>query len=315
MLIFLNNFLNYRIILFSTTMFFLVIDIISLNALDINPALLERYKYQNVIIRLNNGDIFSCEILNYEFENGKINKLEVSTAIGKTTIFVEEIAEIMHYQDYNRHSHRIYLLPTAEPISNNHFVGNFEILFFYGGFGISDYISITAGRSVIPTVRSQEQISIVNAKATLFQQYWESMEGNMSLAFGYNYALVNSNNTISHLYSSISFRGAKSILTASIFTKLGQKDYYEARFGDNFLPFTFENGSFGFALGLDTRFSSTRDIHFIGELWNSNITKPGSSALLIGLRLGNTKVAADFGLAVYGSPYFIPFTSFAWTPF
>ncbi len=282
---------------------------------QIDMHFLDKYKFTQVIVRLNNGDVFSCELLNYEVEDGKVTKLEVATAIGKTKIFADEIAEIMHYQDYNRHSHRIYILPTAEPISGNHFIGNYEILFFYFGFGVSDYLSITAGRSVIPSIRSQEQISVVNAKATLFQQYWESMEGNMSIALGGNYALVNSNNVISHLYSAVSFRGAKSILTASVFAKIGQNDYYEARFGENFLPFSFENGSFGFALGLDTRFSSTRDIHFIGELWNSNITKPGSSGLLLGFRIANTKVAADFGIAVFGSPYFVPFTSFTWTPF
>lgn len=314
MLINLNNPSKlFSMLAFAIVIFNLLIH--SANANDIDSELIDKYKFTQVIIRLNNGDIFSCEIQNYELEDGKISKIEVVTAIGKTKIFADEIAEIMHYQDYNRHSHRIYILPTAEPISDNHFVGNFEIMFFYLGFGISDYVSITAGRSVIPSIRSQEQISVVNAKATLFQQYWESMEGNMSIAIGYNHALVNSNNTISHAYSAVSFRGAKSILTASVFAKIGSKDYHEARFGENFFPFAFENGSFGFALGLDTRFSSTKDVHFIGELWNSNITKPGSSGLLLGFRIGNTKVAADFGIAVFGSPYFVPFTSFAWTPF
>lgn len=312
------NFLNITLKPLSVLILALLLFCMSskiLFANEIDLKILEKYKFTQVVVRLNNGDVFSCEILNYELEDGKVNKVEVATAIGKTKIFADEIAEIVHYQDYNRHSHRIYILPTAEPISGNHFVGNFEILFFYVGFGISDYFSITAGRSVIPTIRSQEQFSVVNAKATLYQQYWDSMEGNMSIALGYNHALVNSDNTVSHLYSAISFRGAKSILTASVFAKIGSKDFYEARFGENFLPFSFENGSIGFAIGLDTRFSSTRDIHFIGELWNSNITKPGSSGLLLGFRIGNTKIAADFGLAVFGSPYFVPFTGFVWTPF
>lgn len=310
----LNIVLKYMLLLVFGVVFLFIFSVDGYSN-DIEPKLMDKYKFTQVIIRLNNGDVFSCEILNYEVEDGIVSKIEVATSIGKTKIFAEEIAEIMHYQDYNRHSHRIYILPTAEPISKNHFVGNFEILFFYLGFGISDYVSITAGRSVIPTIRSQEQISVLNAKATVYQQYWESMEGNMSIAIGYNHALVNSSNTISHLYSAVSFRGAKSILTASVFSKIGRNDYYDARFGDNFLPFTYENGSFGFAIGLDTRFSSTRDVHFIGELWNSNITKPSSTGLLLGFRIGNTKVAADFGIAVFGAPYFLPFTSFTWTPF
>lgn len=314
MLINLNKSLKLLLVLVFEILNFIVL-FNSAIAKDIEPHHLDKYKFTQVIIRLNNGDVFSCEILNYEIEDGKVSKIEVATAIGKTKIFTDEIIEIMHYQDYNRHSHRIFILPTAEPISDNHFVGNFEILFFYLGFGISDYVSISAGRSIIPSIRSQEQVSVINAKATLYQQYWESMEGNMSIAIGYNHSLVNSSNTISHAYSAVSFRGAKSILTASVFAKIGNKDYYEARFGENFLPFVFENGSFGFALGLDTRFSTTKDVHFIGELWNSNITKPGSSGLLLGFRIGNTKIAADFGIAVFGSPYFVPFTSFVWTPF
>lgn len=290
---------------------------ISFNKLlaTLTKEFIDNNKHKPVVIRLNNGDVISCEITGYEFSNNEIGFLEVSTEIGKTKIYPSEIAEIIHYLDYNRHSHRIYILPTAEPIGDNHFVGNYEILFFYAGAGIGNLFSITAGRSILPTVLSEHQISIFNIKATLYQQYWETMEGNMSVAVGYNYAMVNNTNVISHPYGTISFRGAKSILTASVFTKIGNKDYYEARFGDNFLPFAYENGSFGFALGLTTRFASTRDIYFIGELWNSNITKPGNSALLLGFRIGNTKLAADFGISVFGAPYFVPFTNFIWTLF
>jgi hypothetical protein len=50
-------------------------------------------------------------------------------------------------------------------------------------------------------------------------------------------------------------------------------------------------------------------------LWNSDITKPSNSGILLGFRIGNSNVSADFGLAIFTTPYFIPFTSFVWTPF
>ena len=295
----------------------LVIFIISSNYLLSKSFIekIENLKFKEVIIRLDNGDVFSCELLDYSMQNDSIVKLEVQTKIGKTTIFSNEILDIMHYQDYNRHSHRIFLLPTAEPIAQNSFIGNWELLFFYLGVGFNDYVSITAGRSFIPAVRYEDQISIINAKATVFSQKWEDMPGNMSVAIGYNYALINEKNKISNIYSALTFRTAKSVLTASVFTKLGSDDFYEVRLENNLTSFAYENGSFGFAFGLDTRFSTTKDIHFIGEFWNSNITKPSNSGVLVGFRLGNTKLSADFGIAVFSSPVFLPFTSFVWTPF
>jgi hypothetical protein len=80
-------------------------------------------------------------------------------------------------------------------------------------------------------------------------------------------------------------------------------------------PFVYEDGSFGLALGVDTHLSAWKDVRIIGELWNSNISKPTDTGVLLGVRLGNTKFSADFGLALFTSPFLLPFTSFSWTPF
>lgn len=282
---------------------------------EITEDYLNELKNNEVVIRLFNGDIFTCIVKDLEYESGTLNAISVQTQIGKTKVFLKEIAEILPSSQYNKNSHRIYLLPTAEPIGKNHFIGNFELLMLYGGFGISDLVSVTAGRSIIPSIRSDEQISLINAKISFYRQYWESMEGHMSLAIGYNYALLNSFNKISHIYGTATFVGAKSIFTASVYSKIGSDDIYEVHFKDNYYVFPFENGSFGIALGVDTKFAAMKDIHFIGELWNSNITKPTNTGVLLGFRVGGTKLSADFGFAVFTSPLFLPFTSFVWTPF
>jgi hypothetical protein len=56
------------------------------------------------------------------------------------------------------------------------------------------------------------------------------------------------------------------------------------------------------------------DVHVICELWNPDIAKPMNSGALLGLRIANTHVAADFGLSVWTAPAIAPFVSFVWTP-
>jgi hypothetical protein len=299
---------------FAIILFILFLTNITLKS-EITEDYLSELKNSEVVVRLINGDIFTCTIKDFEYENGIMNSISVQTQIGKTKIYIKELVEILPTNKYNKNSHRIYLLPTAEPIGSNHFIGNFELLMLYGGFGISDIVSVTAGRSIIPSIRSDEQISLINAKVSFYRQYWESMEGHMTLALGYNYLLLNSFNKISHIYGAATFVGAKSIFTASIYSKIGSNDYYEVNFKDNYFAFPFEDGSFGIALGIDTKFSAMKDVHFISELWNSNITKPTNTGVLLGFRIGGTKLSADFGLAVFTSPLFLPFTSFVWTPF
>lgn len=282
---------------------------------DFNEDELYNLRDKDIIIRMMNGDILTCKILDFEQSDSLNYAINIQTQIGKTKVFSYEIAEIQLVEKYNRHSHRIYLLPTAEPIGRNHFIGDFEMLFLYAGIGISNFLSITAGESLIPAIPFDDQITVVNAKFSLYTINWESLEGKMSIALGGNYTLLNAENKLYHVYSSVSFTMPKSIVSISVFTKFGNHDVYAVRFDNNLFDMTYENGSFGIAAGLDTRFSSTKDIHFIGEIWNSDITRPTNTAVLVGFRLGNTTLAADFGVAITTSPFFVPFASFVWTPF
>lgn len=282
---------------------------------EITENYLQNKINSEVIIRLTNGDLLTCEIKDYDAVGDSLISISVKTKIGSTKIYLSEISEITTIAELNRNSHRIFILPTAEPIGRNTFIGNFELLFFYAGVGITDYVSITAGRSIIPGEPGDYQITNLNGKITFYRQYWESMSGSMSVAAGVNYAMLNSFNKITHLYSSLSFVTEKSVFTGSVYAKIGDKDYYEFNLRQDLYPFTFENGAFGIALGVDTRFSNWKNIHVIGELWNANITKPSNTGVMLGFRIGNTKLSADFGLALFTTPFVLPFTSFVWTPF
>lgn len=267
------------------------------------------------VIRFKNGDEITGEIIE-KFKTGNNEyAIKFKTALGKTTVYDFQVADIRLKEEYYRHSHRLYLLPTAEPIVNNAFIGNFEMLLFYGGFGVSDWLSITGGTTIIPTLARNEQISTMNVKFTVYQEKFESMEGKASIALGGNLAFINHNNNFQHLYATATFTGAKSIITGSFFFKIGNENNYEVKFGREYLNLNYLNGSMGIGVGLDTKFTNWNDLHFIGELWNSDITAPSNTAVMLGLRLTNSKFSSDFGLAFFTQPFAIPVVSFAWTPF
>jgi len=307
------NIKTSRFPLFSLIIFF--ISFCALFSKEFNEYELYNLRDKDIIIRMMNGDILTAKILDFEKSDSGNYSISVQTPIGKTKVFSYEIAEVQPVEKYNRQSHRIYLLPTAEPIGQNHFIGDFEMLFLYGGVGISNFLSITAGTSIIPYIPLNDQISVANAKVTFLTLKGDTYLDKMSFALGGNYALINTENKLYHIYTSISITMPKTIASLSVFTKFGNHDVYAVHFDNNLFDMTYENGSFGIAAGLDTRFSTTKDIHFIGEVWNSDVAKPTNTAVLVGFRICNTKLSADFGVAITTSPFFIPFASFVWTPF
>jgi hypothetical protein len=283
---------------------------ISLSADEINLKFGEAY-----VFKLKNGDLITGVVGN-EVQVEQFGKgISVETQLGEAVIFYNQIEEYRLEEEQYRHAHRIYFMPTAVPIGDNHFIGDFELLFIYGGFGIMDRISVTAGRSIIPTIPSDEQITELNVKFSVLEEKYEDFDGKLNLALGGNLAFINDNNRFIHAYGVATFQKRRSRLSAALFFKLGSEDTYRPHFKTNFFDINHPNGAVGLALGLDTKFTHWHDIHFIGELWNANITKPQETGVLLGFRLANTKFGADFGLAFFTTPIVAPFFSFVWTPF
>ncbi|MFC2130355.1 hypothetical protein ACFLSQ_02860 [Bacteroidota bacterium] len=271
-------------------------------------------KNQKFIIELVNGDILSGYVVEMVSHPEDGDGIKFSTELGTATIYEDQIKKIKMEKEHYRHNHRIFLLPTAEPIDNNHFIGNFELMLFYAGAGISDWVSITAGRSFIPGIRSDQQISLINTKVTVMEMPLNSTK-KLSLALGANLGFVNHDNRLIHYYGVSTLTLNRSAVTAALFYKAGSEDYYRVNVWNNSIDLNYTDGSFGIALGLDTKFSDIHDLHFIGELWNSDVTKPTNTAVMLGLRLCNSKFSADFGLSFFTVPFVAPFCSFVWTPF
>lgn len=267
------------------------------------------------IVRLNNGDIITGMIVEIFNDDKNGEGIKISTEVGKAIIYASQIADIRLKDDYFRSSHRIILQPTAEPINKDHFVGVYELLFFYAGFGLWDVFSMTLGHSMIPYIRSDQQISIINGKITLYSENFDSYPGSMSIALGGNLSFINHNNKLTHIFTSITFKGPKSIVSGNVFYKAGSEDFYTLRFGGENVNMTYENGSIGVGIGIVTRFSNWKDLHFVGELWNSNLLRPSNSAVLLGLRLANSSFSTDFGLVFFTKPLVAPFVTVNWTPF
>lgn len=275
----------------------------------------ELYRGEEYIVRLINGDLISGKLEDFTNSETKGKGIELKTLLGKALIYESEIKFIQTYEENFRHSHRIFLMPTAEPIGKNHFIGSFELLFFYAGFGITDYFSATLGTTAVPNLYEGQQAYLLNVKSTVYQQYWESMYGKMSIALGYNLAFINDDNKFSHFYAASTFRMRRTGFTMNLFYKSGNKTFYELNIQDNVFPFTYADGAFGLGLGIDNKISDRHGLYFIGELWVSDINNPSQSAATLGIRLANSAFAADFGLALFPAPQAVPYVSFVWTPF
>ena len=270
---------------------------------------------RRVIVRLSNGDVISGFVIEYIGATESGEGIKLKTLLGTAIIYSKEIVDITTEDDFYRHNHRIFLLPTAEPIGSNHYIGDFEMLFLYGGFGIYDIASVTAGRSIIPGLPSSDQLSELNAKITVYDSDIPEVARRLTLAVGTNLAFINSRNRLIHYYGTATVSMFRSSLTASVFYKGGSQDVYRLRFSQNDLTMVYPDGSFGIGLGLDTKLTKRHDIHIIGELWNSDVTRPTNTGVLLGIRLCNTNISADFGFAFFTQPFIAPFASFVWTPF
>lgn len=292
---------------------------------DIQPGSDIEYR-----VRLINGDMITGKILELLTKEEVAKELQptekatnktadeairLENALGILTIFAAEIVEIIPRSASYRHNHRLYIMPTAEPISGNAFLGVWQLLLGYAGVGITDYVSITGGRSLIPSIQPSEQATLVNLKITPFATPIDESGTRIFTCVGGNLALLNENNIVGHIYAGATFKGSRTSLTGQIFYKVNEPNTYTIR-GGNLFSFNanYPQGTFGLGLGLDSRLSDRHDVHFIGELWNADLLRPSNSALLVGLRLCNTALSMDFGFAIVPQPLAIPFVSFAWTP-
>jgi len=268
-------------------------------------------------IRLTSGDILTGPIREISSDSSGTS-LRIYSQIGKARVYIREIKYVGTYTAAYRQKHRTYIMPTAAPIGKDHFIGVWELAFLYAGAGISDFLSITAGRSVIPSVPGDQQVNVVNIKATLHQAPNGLLEEGMQYyAAGVNGTWLNDVNFLGHLYAVATFTGRRTSVSTMLFAKIVGKDDYIVSAGTLFNQFRFPyaNGAIGVGLSLDSRMEHFHDMHFLAEVWTADITRPAGTALFVGVRINNTSFSSDFGITVANGPLILPTVSVAWTPF
>jgi len=268
-------------------------------------------------VRLINGELLIGTYVTRVSDDKEGEGIKLKTEIGTATIYEVQIAEIIPYDEHYRHAHRVFLLPTGEPIKNNGFIGSLELFALFGGIGITDYVSITAGRTILPAVPSGDQVSFVTIKATVYNEPELFNPGGMAISAGVNMGWLNAPNRLTHAFVSTTFTRVRSRITGMVMMNLSGSDMelFTAKAGTlGNIVVRNPSGVVGIGIGVDSRFPYRQDLHFIGELWNNDISKASNSVLMLGLRIANTSVSADFGFAVFSQPYIVPVMSFAWTP-
>jgi len=265
------------------------------------------------VFRLYNGNIIQGYITEFIEDEGAGEGIKIATYVGEIKLYHNQIIEAILLQDMNRHSHRAYIMPTARPIGDDHFVGNWEIGLIYGGFGISEYVSVTGGHTFVPGI--EQQAWLINAKATVLQQEFEGAKGGYAVAVGYNHASITSID-LGYLYVNGTYYGERTSFTGMVYSRINEQAVPESIvIMEDVYPINVPQGSVGIGFAMDTRFSSWTDVRFVGELWSPDLSRATNSAILAGFRIDNSTVAYDFGLCFVTTPVVIPYFAFSWTPF
>ncbi len=267
-------------------------------------------------VRMSNGDVLSGLSTQVK-EDGKGSYIELTTINGRIKIYEENIAWIGLYIDSYRADSRGLLIPNAEPIGNDSYVGVTEAVMPTVGIGYTPYLNVVAGRTIIPGIGAENQFSIVNIKSTLYEAENGLVEGGKQFyAVGFNASWLNDVNFIGHLYGVATFTGKRTRVSTLVHWKAAGKEVYTVSSGTlaNSFQFPYINGTLGVGLMMDVRFPELHDVHILAELWGADLTRPSQSGLFLGLRQTNNQLTYDFGFGLLPRGVLVPIVNFAWTP-
>lgn len=285
------------------------IDNDELENLEIDPEV-EYY------IRLTSGDVVTG-LLSTVTTDSKGAHVQMRTSVATITIYATDIAWIGTRAQSNRARNRGFVIPTAEPIGRDWYIGVTEAVLPTVGFGLFDIGSVTLGRSFIPGLSMRDQFSLINLKATVYEDENGLVEGGRQFyAVGINGTWLNDVNFIGHLYGVATFTGTRSRVSSVVFSKAFGRDDYTVNLGTlgSSFRFPYANGTFGVGLMIDVRFPEFHDLHAMAELWGVDISRPAQSVFVLGLRKINTSTTMDFGLGLLPGGALAPVINFAFTP-
>lgn len=236
--------------------------------------------------------------------------LIVQTEFNKVTIDKSLIKEFIPVDGPYTKRPLHFLMPTAAPNGPGGFISNYELGFLYGGFGIGSGVTITAGMTIVPGFSLSSQLYHANAKFTVEQS------DQADVAVGATYTFLTTRKPYAHIYGVGTTKLGTGRWSAMLFYRIsgderGPVDLYG--FGDDTTSFNlFYEGALGVAFGFDAPAFGRDDISFFGEIWNNDVTRPQNTASIVGVRIANEVLSADFGVALIAVPLIAPAMSFTW---
>ena len=267
-------------------------------------------------VRLTNGDVVTGFLSDVSTDKQGA-RIQMKMAVATITIYAKDIAWIGTREQAYRSRNRGFVIPTAEPIGNDFYIGVISGAIPTVGFGLFDVGSIVFARSFIPGLSMREQFSLINLKATVYQAENGLIEGGRQFyAIGINGSWINDVNFIGHLYGVGTFTGTRSRVSTVLFSKSFGRDDYTVNLGSlgSSFRFPYASGTFGVGLMIDVRFPEFNDLHAMAELWGVDIARPAQSVFVLGLRKVNTSTTMDFGLGLFPGGIVAPVINFVYTP-
>jgi hypothetical protein len=168
-------------------------------------------------VRLTNGDVVTGFLSDVSADKQGA-RIQMKMAVATITIYAKDIAWIGTREQAYRSRNRGFVIPTAEPIGNDFYIGVISGAIPTVGFGLFDVGSIVFARSFIPGLSMREQFSLINLKATVYQAENGLIEGGRQFyAIGINGSWINDVNFIGHLYGVGTFTGTRSRVSTVLF--------------------------------------------------------------------------------------------------
>ena len=189
-------------------------------------------------------------------------------------------------------------------------MSNYELGFLYGGVGFGNGATITAGMSILPGIAISQQIFHLGAKFTV------ERNSGYELAVGAAYSFLTSDYPYSHIYGVMTLPVGTARYSAMVFARVTGDDEAPIgiqAFNADTTRFTiFYTGSLGVALGFDAPAFGRDDIRWVGEIWNHDVQRPQNTVSIIGVRVLNDRLSADFGVGLFTVPFIVPVTRFSY---
>ena len=202
--------------------------------------------------------------------------------------------------------YRHFIMPSAKAITGG-YAGFWELAFIQGGFGIGNFLSVSGGATILPTVAFKSQFAFLQVKATLAEE-----EG-VSFAVGANLLRMTSEHFYVHPFMVATLEMQNETrYTGLIFYKAVGDDFpivHVQPYGE----FAFNyGGSLGAGIGFDTPIKGIPNSRFIAEVWNHDLTTPSKVAILFAVRVESQHFSSDFGFMYFTLPLLTPVANFVW---